>query len=110
MPLYYYQIKGKNDAGHWTWPPLFADRIEAESTKQARKMLEEEYGMKLPGGRLKKEFDSQQMLLTIMDITDKPYMQARFNPKECTVCGITFTPLEKYMVNAGGSSEFCSSD
>lgn len=105
---FYYQIKGKNANGDWCWPPLYSGRVDADNNKEARKLLEDEYGMKLPGGKLKKEADTQQMLLTIIEM--RPYLRDRFDTKACKQCGKEYTINEKYLINAGGQQDFCSSD
>lgn len=71
-------------------------------------MLEEQYGMKLPGGRLKKE--PQTMLMTLSDITNVSYMLDRFEPKICKQCKSEYTLQHKYLVNAGGAREFCGAE
>jgi hypothetical protein len=108
MPIFYYQIKGKNSNADWSWPPLYSDKIEAEDSQEARKALEEMYGMKLPGRELKNQ--ETPLLLTIIDATNKAYILARFDDKSCQQCGITFTLHQKYMMQLGGPQDFCSED
>lgn len=108
MKEFYYQIKGKSDDGYWSWPPLESGRIDAKNSKEARKLVEEEFGQKLPGRELKDK--SVPFLLTVIDMADKPYLRNRFLEKNCKQCGEIFTDNEKYLVRAGGHSEYCSAD
>lgn len=105
MSIFYYQIKGKNQDGSWSWPPLESGKIEASDSKEARKILEEGHGKKLPGGGNKEPF-----LLTIIDTAGKAYLLDRFNSKSCDECGKEYTLNEKYLISAGGPQNFCSSD
>lgn len=107
MAKFYYQIKGKGADGNWDWPPIASGKVEAVDRKEARKKLEEEYGMKIPGGRLKNLADQQQMLMSIEVMTS--YLERRFEEKECKNCSQVFTLNEKYLINAGGQQDFCSS-
>ena len=102
-----YQIKSKDDRGQWIWPPLHTDKITANSSKEARKMLEEEYGMGLQGRGLKGD-PNAQYLLTLVDITDKAHLQDRFIEKTCRECGATYTLNSKYQLQIGGNREDCS--
>lgn len=108
MPDYYYQIKGKGPGGYWSWPPLHSGMIAAANTKEARKLVEEEYGMKLPGSTLKKDGEHQLYLLSFMDMTEKPYLYERFTKMTCDWCKREYTLNDKYLLNAGGSHQYCS--
>lgn len=109
MKEFYYQIKGINNEGNWGWPPLHSGLILAEDNKIARSKLEEEYGMKLPGGRIRKGNIKQTMLLTIIDVADKPYLKKRFEKRTCEQCKCEYSLNEKYLVGENCSQNFCSS-
>lgn len=109
MAEFYYQIKGMNNEGNWCWPPLFSDKISAANSKEARRLLEDQYGMKLPGSRLKQKADEQKILLTLIDLETNPFLKKRFAPLTCKQCGSEYTLNQKYLVNEGGNSSFCSS-
>ncbi len=106
MNEFYYQIKGLNAEGSWSWPPLHAGKVEAENSKVARRQLEEEFGVKLPG----KKVGDIPFLLTLIDLKDKIYLRQRFDTRKCRQCDIEYTLNDKYMLNAGGQSDFCSMD
>jgi len=104
---YYYQIKGLLKDGNWSWPPIASGQITAGSTKEARQILESEYGVKLPGAKGKSD---TVLLCTLIDMENKPYLRQRFDVRICTQCGKEYTLNEKYLLNAGGNREHCSSD
>lgn len=110
MPDYHYQIKGKNEGGSWSWPPIHSGKITADTYAAAREELQERYGTELPMTGLRGEKGkSQQFMLCLDDMTHKPYLQDRFTDRACRECGIVYTLNSKYLVNEGGSREFCSS-
>jgi len=108
---FYYQIKGKDASGNWHWPPLHSGLISAETRKDARDKIEEEFRETLPMTGLKGEKGKeQQFLLSIDDVTNKHYILDRFKDMQCKECGATYTLNHKYLLHAGGQREFCSSE
>lgn len=110
MPNYYYHIKSKNAEGYWAWPPIFCGQVEGVDKMDARKKLEELYGVHLPMGAPKKNADKQDLLLHLEDMTNKKYLQDRFMDRVCNVCGRTYTENEKYLLGVGGYASHCSKE
>lgn len=110
MPEFYYQIKGKEN-GHWLFPPLWSDKVVASDRKQAKEMIEEQYGRTFPTRVLKRDTESNEFLLVIKEIKeDDFYTKKLFEVCTCKKCGMQYKVIEKYQFgNSGGSYEFCSS-
>lgn len=106
---FYYQIRGRDAQGNWTWPPLYSDKIEATDSKEAREMLQEMYGLPMPGRELK-AYPDYPILCTItpMDKHINSHIRGRFEERECRQCGAKYTEIEKYKLQSGGSRDFCS--
>ena len=112
--LFYYQIKGKinknNEYGlfdsNWSFPPIWSDVVQAENKKEAKTLIEEEYGRKFPLRVLQKDLDSNEFLLSVKEIqADDRLLKKRV----CKACGEEFTLLQKYQVaDVGGGPDYCS--
>jgi hypothetical protein len=73
MPDFYYQIKGKADdleysMSSWAFPPLFSGKVTAKDRKEAKLLVEDEYGREFPTRVLKKDLDNHNFLLKITEI------------------------------------------
>ena len=103
MPKFYYQIKGRRpttsaygDEG-WAWPPVFSGMVEAESRKEARAKVDDEYERKFPMAVLKKDMAANEYLLHIQEIADTDtYILKRFQDTACKECGTVFKLIDKY--------------
>jgi len=106
MPEYIYQIKGKDEYGRWQWPPIYADKITAADKKEARRIVEEEYGTKMPGVKLKNE--DHAFLCTIDELKEKDHRHEWFEIKKCQACDKPFRIIDNYRFNNNGGSTHCS--
>lgn len=111
MKEFYYQIKGKSGEGgwgKWSFPPIFTGKVSADSKKEAKKAVEDEYGKKFPLRVLTKDLDSNEFLLKIEEISD--YTARLFEDQSCEQCGKVFRRIDLY--NDSNSSykgyDFCS--
>lgn len=118
MVDFYYQIKGKegekSDMGYsfsnWSFPPIFSGKVSANDKKEAKKIIEEEYGKRFPLRVLLKDLDSNDFLLKITDMEKHPYLKALFEEMECTECKNKFRRIDLYNdrnVHYKGT-EYCS--
>jgi hypothetical protein len=112
---WYYQIKGlvkdKNAPDYeskWSWPPLFSGRIEADSSKEARYLIEGLFDKKFPG-KIKKDDYSNSYLLKISKYSS--YENALFEEIECKECGRSFRRIDLYndINESYKGKEYCSS-
>lgn len=110
---FYYQIKGREQAsyGGWAWPPVFSGKVSATNKKEAKKLIEEEYGRTFPLRVLSKDLDKENYLLKITEIKDcDEKTRNLFAISECKQCGTKFRIIDKYNdhneTNKG--AEFCS--
>lgn len=104
---FYFQIKGRSQENGWSWPPIHSGMITCADRNEARKIIEQDYGglkFKMGGNH------AEPFLLSIMSMKDKPYLRDRFIDRSCKQCNSTYTLNEKYIVDAGGSREFCCGD
>lgn len=106
---FYFDIKARVSSGSdsftkWSWPPVWSGRVEAESSKEARKKIEEEYGRKFI---LKdsKNLKEEMFLLSIKPMT--PYLAKRFEITNCQVCDTEYTANDVYSVGIS-DVRFCS--
>jgi len=116
---FYYQIKGKLATSkqglyggdqNWSFPPIFSGKVEAENKKEAKLLIEEEYGRVFPLRVLKKDLDSNEFLLSIEEIKEGSHIHKLFEQKSCLNCGSTFYVIDMYndMHRDFTSHEFCS--
>lgn len=105
MPDFYYQIKGKKYLGqfygsgfseNWVFPPIFSGKVIAADKKEAKVLIEEEYGKQFPLRVLKKDLDSNEFLLKIEDMTGKNYLAQLFEERPCKECKSTFRRIDLY--------------
>lgn len=118
MKEFYYQIKGKNNPsdpysyGKWAFPPIFSGKVEATDRKEAKLIIDEEYGRKFPLRVLDKDIDANEYLLAITEITENSGHSRLFSSRECSTCGSEFRIIDKYndanCLNKG--SEYCSDE
>lgn len=109
MAEYHYQIKGKNDNGTWTWPPLHSGMVEAEDAKAARSIVQDMHDMEIPMSGLRGDKGKvQQFLLCLDDMTHKPYLKDRFVDRRCRHCDSVYTLNSKYIINESSPRDFCS--
>lgn len=108
--LFLYQIKGKNDAGGWLWPPLWTDIIEASNKLEAKKVVEEIHGKVFPERVLRKD-RLNDFLMVLKEIKEDDFhTRSLMEVKLCKYCGKQFKVIEKYcMGNEGGGRDYCSS-
>ena len=117
MPQYLYQIKGKGGDGSdsystWLFPPLWTDMIEAKDKKEAKLIVEEEYGRKFPLRVLHEDLASNEFLLVIKEVKENDHHTRKlFEANTCKQCGAQFKQIEKYQLgNKGGGFSFCSNE
>ena len=120
MPKFYYTIKARAKSedekiglygeSNWIFPPAHQDFIEAESKKEAKELIESEFGKSFPLRVLKKNIDKEPFLLTIKEVNDKSYEMRLLEKHTCQNCGIEFTILDKYKQNQGRGTIYCSKD
>lgn len=110
MPDFLFQIKGKNEQRAWLWPPLWTDKVTASDAKQARLMVEEQFGIKMPGRVMRKDIETQTILLIIKEIKpEDTYTLAMWDKHQCKLCAKEYTLVERYQLGYnGGGQEFCS--
>lgn len=102
MKEFYYQIKGKRGSNdqigfsHWVFPPIFSGKVSAADKKQARELINEEYGKVFPVRVLHKDIESNDFLLSIEEIKEDSHLQKLFEPQKCEQCGNTFYVIDKY--------------
>ena len=85
---FYYQIKGKKGAddysfSNWSFPPIFSGKVSAKDKKEAKLMIEKEYGKKFPLRVLQKDLDSNEFLLKIEEIKEGSHIQRLFEERKC---------------------------
>ena len=100
MTLWYYQIKEKNtfdEHSNWIWPPLFSGKVEADTKKEARAKIEEDYRRQFPLRVKSADLHKEDYLLSITEIKDfDTRTKGLFEPKECKYCGAGFTVIGHY--------------
>jgi hypothetical protein len=116
MPDFYYQIKGRSPLenqhwGIWEWPPVFSGRVTAADKKEAKLLIEEEYGRKFQLRILADDLKENSVLLHIKPLEGAAdYVLKRFIDTPCKECGAIFKPIDKYNdphVRDGGD-DYCS--
>lgn len=125
---FYYQIKGKTSEDqknedtspfgssygsvqNWVFPPIFSGKVSAVDKKQAKLLIEEEYGRTFPLKVLAKDLASNEFLLSIQEITDKDARTQRlFQVNKCRQCDKEFKTIDLYndMHETYKGGEFCS--
>ena len=115
MPQFYYQIKGHKPAGEytdaeWVWPPVFSGLVEAPTKKEAKILIEEEYGRQFPIRVLRKDIEQHAYLLNVRELgPEDEYLLRRFRDTPCKVCGAIFKLIDKYNdTHADKSPDYCS--
>ena len=114
MQDFYYQIKGKigeaNSFSNWAFPPIFSGKVTARDKKQAKAIIEEEYGKSFPLRVLQKDLESNEFLLNIEAIKPGSLLETLFLQRVCKCCESTFYVIDKYndqnVSNKG--PEYCS--
>lgn len=104
---FYYQIKGKKGKkkkeedytgwgeSNWSFPPIFSGKVTANDKKEARSIIDQEYGKKFPMRVPKKDLSSNEFLLNIEEIKEGSRTHKLFDKQECD-CGKTFYVIDKY--------------
>lgn len=118
MPDYYYQIKGRQEDKdscyrRWEWPPLFTGKVTADNKKQAKAMIDEEYGRTFPQRVLRKDMENHHYLLNVREITeDDERTRELFDLKKCQQCKKTFRRIDLYndLNESYKGSEYCSDE
>jgi hypothetical protein len=102
MKDFYYQIKGKrgteenNGFSPWVFPPIFSGKVTAKDKKEARELINEEYGKNFPLRVLHKDLEGNDFLLSIEEIKEESHLQKLFEPQKCEQCSNTFYVIDKY--------------
>jgi len=117
MPDFYYQIKaktGRNDEFmRWSWPPVFSGMVSAADKKQARALVDDEYGQKFPMRVLQKDIDSAEFLLNIFEVRpEDDRTRGLFEIRSCKQCGGGFRVIDHYnnWIQRYSGRDFCSDD
>jgi hypothetical protein len=116
MPDFYYQIKGRSSVdmdywGPWAWPPIFSGRVTAVDKKEAKLLIDEEYGRKFPLRVLQKDLHEHSVLLHIKPLEgERDYVLKRFLDTPCKECSATFKIIDKFNdpYVRDGSFDYCS--
>lgn len=119
MKDFYYQIKGKigepeeglyGGTQNWTFPPIFVGKVTAPDKKEAKRMIDEEYGKVFPLRVLSKDLDSNEFLLSIEEIKEGSRTQRLFEKQTCLHCSGSFYIADNYNNHneTYKGSEFCS--
>lgn len=115
---FYYQLKGKSEGsgdfgGNWAWPPVFSGKVKAVSKKEARKLIEADYGRAFPLRVLTKDLFKEHYLLYIREIhKDDDRTNDLFKLKQCKQCKKEFKVIDKYndFNEQNKGQDFCSSE
>lgn len=117
MPEFFYQIKARQESedrfSRWVWPPVFTGKVEADDKKEARQIIDAEYGQKFPMRVLAKDIDSATFLLKIREIKEgDDRTRELFEVKACKQCAAGYRIIDHY--NNGHQNyvgrDFCSDD
>lgn len=120
MPTFYYQIKGRLPeelrgtgafGGNWEWPPLFADKIEAENKAAAKLQIQADYSRIFPQRVMEKDLENQPFLLHITEMEDdNESLQRQFQMRACKQCDLEFRIIDKYNdpMNLDKGADYCS--
>lgn len=115
MALFYWNIKGRTGEGYgsnWSFPPIWTDFIEAKDRKEARALIEEQYGSKFPARSPKNSEQQTEFLLTVKEVKqDDKYTLSLNELKTCKNkdCGAQYRVIEKYQQQqTGGGHDYCS--
>lgn len=117
MPEWYFQIKARQDSkesySQWIWPPVFSGKVTAETKKEARQKVDEEYQQSFPMRVLSKDIKSAHFLLNLHEIPQgESRTNSLFKVKNCAKCGGGFRVIDHYnnfhQRYVGG--EFCSDE
>lgn len=115
MTEFYYQIKGKKAEGqeclsHWVFPPIFSGKVVAENKKQAKEIINENYGKQFPSRVLKTDIQNNEFLLSIEEIKPGSHLEKLFELRKCLLCKNTFYIIDKYNDNnhKNKSWDYCS--
>lgn len=118
MPKFLYQIKVRKSeydpdefwATPWQWPPVFTDVIEADNRKQAREMVDAEFGRKFP---MRTNDENEPYLLKISEVKPNDTRTLSLTDvRECKDCGSGFRVVDHYNnpnIDYKGN-EFCSDE
>lgn len=113
---FFYRIKCPKKTEYrneWEYKPFDIGYIEAENKKEARALLEDEYGEKMTM-RCKKDDIGTKHFFFVALYEPNDYFDSFYNDKrECKVCKKEFTKLQKDLLHDfmySGSMEFCSSE
>lgn len=118
MSDFYYQIKGKQpspyngEVDNWGWPPIFSGKVTATNKKQAKALIDDEYGRAFPQRVLKKDMGKHEYLINIREIqADDEMTIGLFELKECLHCSAGFRTIDLYndVHEPYKGKEFCSS-
>jgi hypothetical protein len=114
---FYYQIKGKKGEGQftgmsdrWVFPPIFSGKVEAKDKKEAKQIIENEYGKSFPLRVLQKDIDNNDYLLSITDMIDNNYLKSHFETRACLECKCGFRRIDLFnnINERYKGSDFCS--
>lgn len=101
MKEFYYQIKGKKgeedlSGFNWVFPPIFTGKVVAKDKKEAKEVINEEYGKKFPLRVLRDDLESNEFLLSIEEIKPDSHISKLFELQKCEQCENTFYVIDKY--------------
>lgn len=113
---WYYQVKSRKTEddgcpGNWNWPPVHSGMVQAFDKKEAKRLVDEEYGRVFPQRVTKKNLEQHDYLLNIREVPpDDDRTRELFKYRACKQCDTRFAqidlyndPFERYKGN-----EFCS--
>lgn len=97
MKDFYYQIKTREEDGHWSYKPCIKGIVEAETTAEARKIVKEQILCR----DIKKGDD---VLLYVCEVREgEEYLKDFFKPRVCKYCGRTYNQS----ISGWYSAEYC---
>lgn len=117
MPDFYYQIKARQDTdceySRWIWPPVFSGMVTADNKKDARALVDEEYGQKFPMRVMEKDLKTANFLLALREVPDNDHRtRGLFSLRPCKKCGGGFRVIDHYNNHHQKyvGADFCSDD
>lgn len=105
MTSFFYQIKARltepevglySGTSNWEWPPIFCGKVEAENKKEAKKIIDDEYGRVFPLRVLQTDLKQYPFLLNVEKIKIGSRQEDLFKPQTCIHCKSIFYVIDKY--------------